>query len=126
MGENFILTDDVTLAQALVVTLFSMGIVFVTLLVISFMLDGFKAVLFTSPTEKEAVKKVKQPASTPSQVENPVVEQDEEELVAVITAAIASSLSKPVDQIIVRNIIRVPDDGSAWSRAGLQEQIYNK
>lgn len=46
-----------------------------------------------------------------------------EELVAVITAAIAASMETSTHNIVVRNIVRTADATPAWGRAGRVEQI---
>lgn len=119
------LTDGVSINEALIITLFSMGLVFVTLLAISLILDGFRAVFYKKGQQKKAEKVHKQPVKA---VEPEIVEadQEKEELVAVITAAIASSLSKPTSNIIIRNIRRVPQNTPTWAKVGRQEQFSMK
>ena len=50
-------------------------------------------------------------------------DQDNEELIAVITAAIAASLETSTHNIVVRNIVRTADNTPAWGKAGRMEQI---
>ncbi|MGF7060884.1 OadG family protein [Brassicibacter mesophilus] len=117
------LTDGVSINEALIITLFSMGLVFVTLLTISLILDGFRAVFHKKGPQKKE-EKAQQP---PVKKEAPIVETEEdEELIAVITAAIASSLSKTTSDIVVKNIQRVPQNTPAWAKVGRQEQFNIK
>ncbi|MGO1470164.1 MAG: OadG family protein [Tissierella sp.] len=83
------LQDGVSISEALIVTLFSMGIVFLTLIVISLILGGFKLFFY----EKDSGK-------LPSKEENNLKKNNidadieskaiDEELIAVIGAAIAA------------------------------------
>jgi Na+-transporting methylmalonyl-CoA/oxaloacetate decarboxylase gamma subunit len=66
------LQDGVSLLEGLIITLFSMGIVFVTLIVISFILWIFKLIFY-----KETSLLIKK-------------DEKNEELIAVITAAITA------------------------------------
>lgn len=118
------LTDGVSINEALIITLFSMGLVFVTLLTISLILDGFRAVFHKKGPQKKEEKAQQPPVKS---AEPPIVETEEdEELIAVITAAIASSLSKTTSDIVVKNIQRVPQSTPAWARVGRQEQFNIK
>ncbi len=107
--------DIVTMGDAGVITLFSMGIVFATLLLISFVLDLFK-VIFTKKKE-EKIEKID--AAPVAQATQAVVEEDE--LVAVITAALAAHIGKSTDQLIVRSIVQTGNQQPAWSQAGRME-----
>lgn len=50
----------------------------------------------------------------------------DDELIAVITAAVAASLKTSIHNVVVRNIVRVADDTPAWARAGRVDQINNR
>ena len=49
--------------------------------------------------------------------------EDEEELIAVLTAAVAACMGQSVERIRVRNVLRVPEGTPAWARAGLADQM---
>lgn len=115
------LGETVTLSQALVVTIFSMLIVFATLLVISFLLDGFKMVFHKKD------KKIQQTVVNKSIVKQNVVdkkEKDDEEIIAVIAAAVAVTLLVSLSNIQIKNIRRISQQSPIWAIAGRQEQIY--
>lgn len=58
--------------------------------------------------------------------EIPVVEVEQNELIAVLTAALAAYLDEERPSgLVVRSYKRVPG-GNAWGRAGRNAQIYNK
>lgn len=108
--------NTITMADAGIITLFSMGIVFSALLVISYTIDVMRAAL-SKPKKENKVETVQQPQQ--QIVETP--EEDDTELVAILTAAIASSLGKSANSLIVRNIKRLPDMDPVWSRSGRLE-----
>lgn len=57
--------------------------------------------------------------------EIPVVEVSNDELVAVLTAAVAAFMEDSPSKLVVRSYRRVSGD-SAWARAGRSAQILNK
>ncbi|QEK11104.1 sodium pump decarboxylase subunit gamma [Crassaminicella thermophila] len=79
-------------------------------------------------TKKEATKVVQAPEKTiaPAVEVEKEEKENEEELVAVITAAIAASLQTSTHNIVVRNITRVKDITPAWGRMGRIEQMNSR
>ncbi|WP_052045198.1 OadG family protein [Caloranaerobacter azorensis] len=117
------LGDNITIGQVLIVTVFSMGIVFLALLVISYIIDGFRFVFYkeNKGVDKRQKKSIKPEKIEPKEIFNE--EEDDEELVAVITAAIAANISRPASEIKIRNIKRVPTNTPVWARAGRLKQF---
>ncbi len=116
---------EVSLGEAVVVTIFSMAVVFVALLIISYLLKGFKVLFYKKKTQKiktNVAKTVKEKVAVTNE-EIIISNDDEEELIAVITAALAASLSKSISEIRIRNIKRVNQGSSMWTRAGRFEQM---
>ncbi len=107
------LGEQVSMNDALVVTLFSMAIVFIALLAISFILDIFKVTLAKKDTNKK--KGSIEPIQNEMHEES---KEDEEEIAAVIASVLALNLEKNTDELIVKNIKRIPDYESAWVKAG--------
>lgn len=123
------LGDKITFGDGLIVTVFSMAIVFLSLLVISFIIDALRAVATKDSGEKVVEK------TAPIEVSKEVVkeeivdtsnDEDEGELVAVIAAAIAASMGINVSDLNINSIKRVPQTGPVWSKVGRQEQIFNR
>lgn len=114
--------DNVTFAQAGVVCVFSMVVVFLVLLSISYMIDIIAKLLnrkkaapqpSAQPAPQEAAPQVtapQQPASTHADV-------------VLVTAAIAAYLGKSADQIVVRNIRKIGAEESAWKQAGKLDSL---
>ncbi|RKD20956.1 hypothetical protein BET04_08935 [Caminicella sporogenes] len=79
--------------------------------------------LLNTSKPKEETVEVKSVPTSQVNVSVPEVEENDEELVAVITAAIAASLNTSTHNIIVKNIIRIPDTTPVWGKAGRLEQM---
>ncbi|MBF4695600.1 OadG family protein [Fusibacter ferrireducens] len=108
----------------LYVILLGMGITFVALILIwaltALMSRIIRAVEGGSkPAVTEAVAP-KAPAQTT------VNEEEDEALIAVITAAIAASLNTSMHNIIVTNITRINDETPVWGRAGRSDVMNSR
>lgn len=124
--------ERITIGDSLVITVFSMLLVFAALVVLSFIIDAFK--LLANRQEKKATSTVSS-KGVENKDDKPVImpiienvssqEEDDLELVAVITASIAAMLSKPASNIVVRNIVRVPQTTPIWGSVSRQEIIKN-
>lgn len=112
----------ITIKDSLVITLFSMLVVFAGLILISLIIGLLKNV--SGGKEEEKKKQVK-----PKEVKKAatvVKEEDDEELVAVIAAAVAASLGVGIGDITIRNIRRLDPNTNPWDRAGLSEQMNSR
>lgn len=127
------LMDGVTLGESLWVTIFSMSIVFGTLVIISFILYSFKTFFYKEDKEHKNLEEVKKQSpkiedNSESNVQG-IDQNSDEEIVAVIAAAIAAAIAaqtgKSINDINIRNIKRVSQSSPAWANAGRQEKIYN-
>jgi len=111
--------ESVSATEALIVTVFSMTLVFLTLFAINLMLDVFGIGHKNSKAKKKKEQEQKQ-------VEQKVVEStsnqsDDEELVAVITAALMQSLNTTADNLIIRRIRQIQDP--TWAQTGRIENM---
>lgn len=83
--------------------------------------------------EKKQARVESQVAPVPKQVqpaESQVVEavptqQDDLEMIAVLTAAVACAMGKEPGYVVVRSFRRIPSAGSAWSSTSKRESIFN-
>jgi len=101
------------------VTMLGMGITFVALILIWFLI-ALMSRFIRGIESKQAITEVK-PANVPAPVvvsSVSSVEGDEGELVAVITAAIAASMNTSMHNIVVTNIRRIPDTTPTWGKLG--------
>lgn len=112
----------ISVGDSLVITLFSMVVVFVGLTIISILIMGLK--MIGGEKKSETVKEV----VIPAKANEPVVDStvNDEELVAVIAAAIAVSLGVSIPEVNIKSIRRMPQSTPAWSVASRQEQIFSK
>lgn len=119
--------NEVTISEALVVTLVSMFVVFVVLVLISLLIGLLKSM------SKENIKKVPEPPKKDDQIlktetiqEKTEEIEDQEELIAVISAAIAASLGLNIPDINIRSIKRTNQSTNIWREMSKQEHLYGK
>lgn len=48
--------------------------------------------------------------------------EDDDEIIAVITAAVAACINRTTNQVVVRSIRRLPSTVPVWNKVGRQEQ----
>ena len=111
--------ESIEIGEMMTITVFSMGVVFATLLVISFILDLFK-VIFAEKKSQE-VKKEPQPQTIAAAPETAA--GTDEALIAVITAAIAAYIGTGTDKLIVRKIIPMASQEPIWAKMGRIDQM---
>ncbi|WP_319201591.1 OadG family protein [uncultured Ilyobacter sp.] len=109
-----------------VTVLLGMGITVIALIFIMYII-GF---MTTIMAEKPKPVAESTPAPTPAQ-SAPVQEVEEvatndEELVAVIAAAVAAQLGTSASNLVVRNIRRVADATPTWGKAGIVDQMSTR
>ena len=109
----------------LITTILGMGITFTALVVLLFIIGWMDKIL---NRQNKAQQIEASPAPTPSEQFEAVeaTEQDDKELIAVITATIAMQLKTSVDNIVIKNIEKVDDRSPAWNRAGILEQMNSR
>ena len=130
LDQSLISGHGITLGKAFSMggetAVIGMGIVFSVLIILMIVLYLFRVIFYR---EKSAAKPAEPaPAETApvivAQPEEP--EEDEDELIAVITAAIAASLNTSTYKLNIKSIRRVDPGRPAWNRAGLNETINNR
>lgn len=105
------LSTSERVSGALMVTLLAMLIVFAVLVILIFAIKIMGSVLGTTP--KAEVKEAPQAQIAEEEEEA----EDEGELVAVISAAVAASLGRNINEIVVTRVRRT-DPLPAWTRSG--------
>lgn len=110
---------------ALMVTLLGMGITFTSLIVIRYLTSLLSYIVMKIESRNKAnVEIVSMDTSKKAEeIEEIVDESDDEELIAVISAAIAASLNTSIHNIVVRNIVRTEDSTPTWGQVGRMEQL---
>lgn len=120
------MTTSEKLSASLQATVLGMGITFAALIIIwglSVLLKN--AVLSIEGKKDSGVKVVKTPQKK-TQAVSEVAITDDEELIAVISAAIASSMETSVRNIVVKNIVRVNDDTPTWGKVARIDQVNSR
>ncbi len=128
-SESLLTGQNVTLSEALSVggetTIIGLAIVFGVLIILMIVLMLFKVIFYKDPGKKKAVEA----AETVTQAETDAAandEVDEDELIAVLTAAVAASLNTSTYNLKIKSYRRTDNKAPAWNRAGLTETINNR
>lgn len=115
---------EISFFGGLVVSVFSFIIVFLTLIVIASIIKG---ITFLSNDEKEEIKINKKDKTEKLTKElNVTDEVIDDELIAVIAAAISTSISINNSSIHIKNIKRDPQITSLWKEVGNKERLLSK
>lgn len=112
-------SEIITISDSLIITAFSMLLVFVALIVISYILDAFKLLSVGKEKKNNNQATVETNNAAIPVSENQV--EDDLELIAVITASIAATLQTSTSNIVVRNITRIPQTTPLWGLVSRQE-----
>ena len=127
LSEALITGKGITLAEALStggkVTVLGLAIVFSVLIVLMLILMLFKVIFYKDPKKKTVKVEETAPVQT---VEVTEPQMNEEELIAVITAAIAASLNTSTYNLQIKSYRRVNNNTPAWNKAGVTETINNR
>lgn len=108
----------------LIVTFIGMAMCFVVLIGLAYMLDALKIISNRGTVEKKTEIVEPENVETPPEVVSETAE-DEGELVAVISAALAAFMGSE-NNLVVRSINRVEGTTPVWAKVGRQEQMYNR
>jgi len=124
---------DLSLSQRLMAglytTLLGMGITFLALVVLMFLtslmdkVGGKEKPPATSPRASKAAQSAGKDVASGKEVTVTRQASDDEELAAAITSALALVLETSTSNFVVKNIRRVEDASTSWSRAGLADQL---
>lgn len=109
------------LTLGLLLTLLGMGTTFTVLIFLAFFIKTLEFFFSGKKNNAAGVAEVKEQ----SYVETKAVVSDNNEIVAVISAAVMNMLGGRKD-LVVRSIRRVPDSTSVWGRAGRSDQMANR
>ena len=115
------------MTASLIVTALGMGITFSALIIIRYLTSVLSFIVNKAETKKTVIKVVEKEVVVNNEIAtNGEEDEIDEELVAVITAAIASTLNTSIHNIVVSNIVRVNDTTPAWGVVGRTNLINNK
>jgi sodium pump decarboxylase gamma subunit len=122
------------LLMSLKVLVLGMGTVFIALIALIIVIELVNKVLNISNKLDERLDSgviedrydEKMESHTETDKVNLNQDEDDEELIAVIAAAIAASLNRSTHDIIVKSVKRVPSRAPAWNRVGRNQQIAGR
>lgn len=119
------LTISDKLTAGLVTTILGMGITFIALILLQFIISWMDKILNNGKAQTHIaaanVTAARQPKGTQKSQYH-----DDKELVAVIATAIAMKMKTSVDNIVIKNIEKLDDRSPAWNRAGIIEQMNSR
>lgn len=115
------------LQYGLSVALVGIGVVFVGLVILIGIIKLMEIALKAMTAKKETAAPAPAPAAAPAPVAEPEPEVDDNELIAVIAAAVACAMEAEgnASGFVVRSIRRI-NNAPAWNRAGREEQVYSR
>lgn len=130
-SEALLTGNGLTLGEALSMggqtTAIGLGIVFGVLVVLMLVLILFKVIFYKDPSkQKKETEAEQQPVAEVIQAQEVKDETDEEELIAILTAAVAASLNTSTYNLQIKSYRRVDDRRPSWNKAGLRETISNR
>jgi len=114
------MTTAEILQESISTTVFGMGLVLVTLYVLSLILDLMRVIF--APKTKVEKKEVLTEKEETIETNTTDEEEDDTQLVAVISAAIAHYLQSPISNIKIGSIIKIHEKTPIW---GLESRLYN-
>jgi sodium pump decarboxylase gamma subunit len=124
--------ETVSFAESLQVTVLGMGVVFVVLVLLMYIIKIMEKVMYRVGQKDAAPIKAapEQPASAPKPAAAPEpVSADagsDMELVAVIAAAAAASMGVSPSDLVIRRIVRLPETAPVWSLSGRAELMASR
>jgi len=116
-------TTTQRLWASLITTILGMGITFVILVVLQFIIGFFEKL---SGSEKKPAPAAKPAPAPAGKADEKPASRTDDELVPVIAASVAMMLETSAGNIVIRNIKQVEDTSPTWRGAGIAEQMQNR
>lgn len=128
------MSNSISFFDSILVTIFSMTIVFLTLIAIAAIINRLKFITNSEIRITDPIIKVEgresmdtTSRSVPEGIDRKSADEEiSQELIAVIAAAVASSMGADTSDISIRGIRRIPQNSSVWADAGRNEQMRSK
>ncbi len=113
------------LLAGLITTILGMGITFIALIILQFIISLMDKILNNSRAKPTQIT-----PTVPTREKLPDIKvepgQDDNELVAVIASVIAMKMKTSVGRIIIKNIEKIEDQSPIWNRAGIIDQMNSR
>lgn len=121
-------TDSMSLGDKLVnglgVTILGMGVVFAVLVILSFALDILRISAGENKKKATPSEEVEKTENIANVTEN--AQQEDEEIIAVISAAIASLSGNSIEEFFIKSIKPIPQKNNIWASIGRQERMLDR
>lgn len=104
-------------------TVIGLVIVFAVLIILMLVLMAMKAIFYKEPEVKAQPAPMPVPQAVSAAEE---AAEDEEALIAVLTAAVAASLNTSTYNLQIKSYRRIDQRTSAWNKAGVRETINSR
>ncbi len=114
------------LSAGLMTTILGMGITFSALVILLFIITWMNKLLDKTPAPSAAPAKLQPPKETTVTPPTQSKADNDNELVAAITTAIAMSLKTSASNIVIRNIEKIDNSSPQWNKAGIIEQMNSR
>ena len=112
------------LSEGLQVTVVGLAIVFGVLIILMLVLMAFKAIFYKEPEKAAEALPNAESIALPAAKTGPEAKPaDDGELIAVLTAAVAASLSTSTYHLNIKSYRRVGNEAPVWNQAGLEDVI---
>lgn len=109
-----------------IVTCLGMGITFFALILLQFLM-GLQSKIISRVEQKFAAAPRPPAANAKKPAAPPVAAADaDEELIAVLAAAVAMEMRQPPGAIRIRTVRKIEEPCPAWSRAGMFDQMNTR
>lgn len=123
--QQMSITDKVF--GSIIVAILGMMITFAVLCILWGLIAIMTKMMYKEPKKPTEVKeKPSQPESVTPIASEDDTDKEDEALIAVISAAIAASINRPVQSIVVKNIRRTGDRAPAWASVAKHEQLDSR
>lgn len=113
-------------SAGLITTVLGMGITFSALIILLFIITWMNKLLNKTPAPSATPVKVSPPKKTGVTPPTPSTIENDNEIVAAITTAIAMSLKTSASNIVIRNIEKIDNSSPQWNKAGIIEQMNSR
>lgn len=114
------------MSAGLITTVLGMGITFSALVILLFIITWMNKLLNKTPAPSAAPAKVQSPKKTSATLPKQSKTENDNEIVAAITSAIAMSLKTSASNIVIRNIEKIDNSSPQWNKAGIIEQMNSR
>ena len=107
----------------LIVTLIGMGVVFAVLIALVYLIEGIR--VFSNKDKPKKKEEVVENVEEATEIEYEIEEKDNNELIAVISAALSYVIGND-SNLVIKSIVRANDQTPVWAKAGRQDQMLNR